>query len=98
MGTEVLQTGRGPYERSPGRDRGRAVGAWRRLLRKSGKTGFAGRGGISDAQPEAVSLRQPVAGVQKPTEPPNPLIIPIWNPLQHPPMITTPSIETTPLR
>src|SRR6056297_3308224 len=34
-------------------------------------------GGISDAQPEAVSLRQPVAGVQKPTEPPNPLIIPI---------------------
>src|SRR6056297_820368 len=98
MGTEVLQTGRGPYKRSPGRDRGRAVGAWRRLLRKSGKTGFAGLGGISDAQPEAASLRQPVAGTPKPVEPPNPLMSPVWNPLQHPPMITTPSIESTLLR
>src|SRR6056297_1422770 len=98
MGTEVLQTGRGPYKRSPGRDGGRALGAWRRLLRKSGKTGFAGRGGISGAPPEAGSVRRPVAEVQEPIQPPNPLTTPIWNPLQHPPMITTPSIEETPLR
>jgi len=98
MEIEVLQTGRGPYKRSPGRERRKPIGAGRRLLRKPGKRSCIFRGGVRGAQPEAESLREPVAGAKRRAWPLRPLTTRNWNPLQHPPVITTTSIETTPPR